>query len=318
MYGSPAIDKDGTIYFATSRLRGLDSLFYALNRDGTLKWRYNILRMKHWSSPAIADDGTVYYVTIVGTYAFFPNGDLKWNIPQDGLESSPVIGPHGTIYWCDWKYLYAVDPAGSVKWQMSGGDEFHHPIVGLDGTIYFNNRDRGTLVAVNPDGSIKWEFADSVRFDFDSAVLDADGTLYFFGGWGLYAVTKDGQLKWKNARLDRTNGISCPAIASDHTLIFADATYLYAISPEGEIKWKVKDEEITSPPVADAQGNIYLAHADFFDAPVITCYGIDGVLKWKYSKSPRGTITGGTLLGANGILYLGFESGEDYHFYAIY
>ena len=54
MHSSPAIDENGTIYLGTS-----DTYFYAINSDGTLKWRYKTGESVK-SAPAIAEDGTSY------------------------------------------------------------------------------------------------------------------------------------------------------------------------------------------------------------------------------------------------------------------
>jgi hypothetical protein len=52
-YASPAVDAQGTIYIGSS-----DSHFYAINPDGSEKWRY---RTGDWveSSPAIGPGGTI-------------------------------------------------------------------------------------------------------------------------------------------------------------------------------------------------------------------------------------------------------------------
>jgi outer membrane protein assembly factor BamB len=50
---SAAIGSDGTIYFGENK-----GFFYALNSDGTLKWKLGAGSIS--SSPAIGDDGTVY------------------------------------------------------------------------------------------------------------------------------------------------------------------------------------------------------------------------------------------------------------------
>jgi outer membrane protein assembly factor BamB len=65
---------------------------YAINPDGTLKWRYGTYSYVH-SSPAIGSDGTIY----VGSwdnylYAINPNGTLKWRyLTDDDVESSPAL-----------------------------------------------------------------------------------------------------------------------------------------------------------------------------------------------------------------------------------
>src|SRR6266481_9741407 len=52
--GSPAIGADGTIY------TGCDQFLYAVNPDGTLKWKFALGDLIQSSSPAIGSDGTIY------------------------------------------------------------------------------------------------------------------------------------------------------------------------------------------------------------------------------------------------------------------
>ena len=51
---SSAIDQNGVIYVGSG-----DNHLYAINRDGSLEWRYHT-EGGVFSSPAIADDGTIY------------------------------------------------------------------------------------------------------------------------------------------------------------------------------------------------------------------------------------------------------------------
>lgn len=53
---STAIGKDGTIYFGSD-----DNHIYALNPDGSEKWRFKMNGVDDMdSSPAIGEDGTIY------------------------------------------------------------------------------------------------------------------------------------------------------------------------------------------------------------------------------------------------------------------
>ena len=70
---SPSIGPDGTIYFGA-----YDYKFYAVNPDGSLKWRYTIDRYI-FTAPAIAADGTICFGTSGGElYALNSDGTLKW------------------------------------------------------------------------------------------------------------------------------------------------------------------------------------------------------------------------------------------------
>ena len=102
---SPAIGSDGTIYVGTG---SGDGQLYAVNQDGTLKWKTDFIGDLIYSSPVIGTDGTIYVGTFVGDgelYAIYPTGTLKWHTGQVGkanigslIYSSPAIGADGTIY----------------------------------------------------------------------------------------------------------------------------------------------------------------------------------------------------------------------------
>ena len=91
----PSISSDGTIYIGS-----FDDKLYAINPNGTLKWKYS-----------------------TGSY----------------LKSSPVIGSDGTIYLGSWDYnLYALSSNGILKWKYTAGDSItSSPAIGSDGTLYF-------------------------------------------------------------------------------------------------------------------------------------------------------------------------------------
>ena len=119
---SPAIGSDGTIYFGSR-----DDYLYAINPDGSRKWRFK-----------------------TGSYVF----------------SSPAIGSDGTIYVGSYDdYLYAINPDGSMEiqdvlWRFKTGDgvtsspEICELFLPSDGTIYVGSEDYN-LYAINPDGSKK-------------------------------------------------------------------------------------------------------------------------------------------------------------------
>jgi hypothetical protein len=121
-----------------------DDYLYALNPDGSLKWRYQT-GYSVSSSPAIGSDGTVY----VGScddylYALNPDGSLKWGYQTGSyVDSSPAIGSDGTVYVGSYdSYLYALNPDGSLKWRCQTGDRvYSSPAIGSDGTVYVGSGD---------------------------------------------------------------------------------------------------------------------------------------------------------------------------------
>ena len=76
-HSSPAISADGTIYIGVVTGDWYAGYIYAINDDGTLKWRKKIANEGCESSPAIDTEGTVY----IGS-----------------SSRSEIWGPYGTLY----------------------------------------------------------------------------------------------------------------------------------------------------------------------------------------------------------------------------
>jgi outer membrane protein assembly factor BamB len=159
--GGPVIGENGTLYFGDMGSHGSD--LYAVNPDGTEKWRYKT-GMWIWSAPAIDEDGTVY----VGSFD---------------------------------SWLYAINPDGTEKWSIgTGGNVAGSPAIAEDGTIYvgvMGPGDYGRINAVNPNGTIKWIYNTGYWITSDAAIAD-DGTVYIGSGDDyLYAINPNGTLKWR-------------------------------------------------------------------------------------------------------------------------
>ena len=105
---------------------GYDDL-YAVNPDGTLKWKYQT-GGSYDTSPAIGSDGTIYIGSRNGYfYAVNPDGTLKWKYQTGGsYDTSPAIGSDGTIYVISSDgYLYALKST-SHGLADSPWPKFHH------------------------------------------------------------------------------------------------------------------------------------------------------------------------------------------------
>lgn len=290
---SPAIDKDGTIYFVS-----MSNYFFALNPDGSEKWRYPVhVFVNIWTSPAISSDGTIY----IGSesyppgkdvkqefggrlYAFNPDGTLKWRYDTDSADfgNPPAIGKDGIIYTAggDWdeekknfvRAIFAFNSDGSVKWKFKPYAAVESsPTIADDGTIYVGTGN-GKFYALNPDGSQRWIFQTGGGISA-TAGLGKDGTIYI-GSWdgNFYALSPEGKELWRfDVKVGRDPKIfedypgkeaisASAAISAEGTVYFGDIIdTFYALDLNGKEKWRYKGTSgYVSSPAIDKNGSIYI------------------------------------------------------------
>jgi outer membrane protein assembly factor BamB len=253
---SPAIGQDGTIYVGAD-----DHNLYAINSDGSLKWKF-LTDGYVSSSPAI---GSYPALTI---YAGSENDDL-------GTGTLYAIDPSTCSSTCSKKWSAAL-PAQIVS----------TPAIGSDGTVYVGCVD-GTLHAINPsNGQVKWNYSTgtgtSSAWFASSPAIGQHGATLFVGGidGNLYAInTANGSLKWKfltNGAGYPVNG--SPAIGSDGTVyVTVDDGHLYAITPgtTGAIlKWSAQNtDDGSGAPVSDLA--CYASYLCLLSSPAV---GPDGTI----------------------------------------
>uniref|UniRef100_A0A7V4KBS3 Cell surface protein n=1 Tax=Fervidobacterium pennivorans TaxID=93466 RepID=A0A7V4KBS3_FERPE len=265
IYSAPAIGEDGTIYVSARYL-------YAVNPDGTLKWKYGPVGAFR-NSPAIGKDGTIYVASEGGTlYAISSNGELKWTYEMgNDTWSSPSIDASETIYIGNHDgYLYAIDTEGKLKWKFFTSESesiYSAPAIASDGTVYFGtvSADNCYIYAITSEATqaiLKWKYKTEWHV-YASPVLGPDGTVYV-GSWDktLYAV-KDGSLKWTLKTNERI--WASPIVASDGTIYVAGLdNYLYALDSNGTEKWRVNIGcKIWSSPTLSMDGTIYFGGEDW-------------------------------------------------------
>ena len=302
-YSSPAIGPDGTIYVGSQ-----DDYLYAVNSNGSLKWRLqtgDVVR----SSPAIGTDGTVY----VGSYdnrlyAINPGGTIKWYYITGGnVPSSPAIASDGTIiFGSSDGYIYALNPDSTLKWRYATGqDVYSSPTIAPDGTVYCGSND-DYLYALTADGVLKWRYS-TTRDIQSSPAIAADGTVYFGSLNGiLYALNPDSTLKWSF----QTNGQvqSSPVIATDGTVYFGSTdNFFYALNPDGTVKWKyMTGDNVNSSPAISTNGTVYFGSNDDNlyalspDSAVVFRYPTDNDIESSPTIGPDGKIY---FVGFDGFLY---------------
>ena len=220
----PTVGPDGVIY------TGGDGI-YAINPDGTLRWRF--ATGGHVSSaPALLADGTV----VAGSqddlvYAVAPNGQKRWDFRAGGdIEASPAIGEDGTIYvGSDDHKLYALSVDGALRWAFTTGSDIRASAAVGNGLVVVGSFD-AQLYAVRLDGTAAWTFRTGDRI-LSSALIDARGAI-LFGSQDdrVYCLEPDGHLRWSVELGGDVD--SSPVLAADGTIfVGSDDKKLYALRP---------------------------------------------------------------------------------------
>lgn len=206
-YTAAAIGNDGTIYVAATQQSAspnqrMTSYVYALNPDGSVKWRAE-LKEGSLTSPVV-DGQTLYVIHTTDwegarkrLFALSTEGKKKWEFEIQGSQVvaiPPAIATDGTVYvgcasgiGSDAK-LYALSPQGRKKWEKKIDDALSGSVlIDKNNTVYVVDG-RGVIHALlPPDGREKWVFpAKSMGYGGMSSVLwgvgaaiSPDGTIYF-------------------------------------------------------------------------------------------------------------------------------------------
>ena len=335
---SPSIGYDGTIYFGSGFFHtGVDSFFYAVNRDdGSLKWTFKV-GGSIFSSPYVLPDGTIYFgsmdrhlysITDMGTHA-----ELNWLRRLFlWIYSSPMVGPDGTVYVGGLDFdLYAFTPEGDRKWQYhTDWCVFSSPIIGPEGEIYVGSKDHN-LYAFEDSVTypkLKWKhpfgtFYDGHLVDSSPAMGD-DGTIYVgvdpYGAAGqtpvpidtaFYAVNPDGTRKWSFVMGD---GCEASAALGPDNMVYMGSYdgNLYAIRDMGDdyiLEWTFPTGgTIDASATVDGNGTIYVGSRDS------TFYALNpnGTVRWSFKAG--GGFESSATIDENGILYVGCFDGKMYAF----
>jgi hypothetical protein len=340
--GSPVIGPDGAIYVATgdTDLDHSGSL-YAVNPNGTLRWRYPFGTepetgcglVAGFTTPAVAADGTVYIHTqssqpcVAGPsrlYAINPDGTTKWVYPMNGGAgvfigdnlSAPAIASDGAIVVASNDTgLYAINPDGTTRWVVSPSATSisTSPAIGPDGTIYVQV---GDLFAYDPNGNLKWSAPVSGAIPDDhSPSVGADGTIYACGEFpdACHALSPAGSEIWSIPL--RAGSAMTPAISGDRTIYFAggEDRSIVAVNPNGSRRWTAGlDRSLPKSPAVGANGKLYVRTEDGgFLGQLSTLY----VLNPNGSRSAKALIRGQSVgqlavgeispaIGAGGIVYV--------------
>lgn len=197
---------NGLLYFKTRMQYGeCHGYLYALNRDGSQRWRYEPEYQFDGRPPALGPDGAVYDLSHAGTLLRVnPRGAADWQLELGenpygpAFISGAVVVAHRTPEEGDYAWLLsALNPrTGRARWQYTLPQQpIGPPVVGPDGVIYItcyyqppgdrHQPYRCGAWAVSPSGELVWQR------DFENVSRVKP---LFVRGDKLYATSNNGDL----------------------------------------------------------------------------------------------------------------------------
>jgi outer membrane protein assembly factor BamB len=270
-------------------------------------------------SPAIGQDGTLYVYSFTRVYAFNTAGTSLWVSPSIGTSDGSVVINNTMVYIANSAgIVFAIRMSdGSIYWQYDTlGTIAGSVALASNGTLYVGSS--YNLVALNPDGSLLWNttFGNVTSGNMQTPSVGNDGYIYIGTDTGtLFKIDPvSAAHDWHTLLGIPVQGI--PAIGSDGTIYIPtyDSTgTIFAELPNGTNKW-------TTSLGASIYGSVILGSDDTlyvvtYTPPsiVYALSPVDGSQKWSYTLTTSITpITGTPILGKDGTLYIGNNSGRLY------
>ncbi len=276
------VGSDSTIYFTAGLTGGIQKRYlYALNPDGTLKWKNELEgRFAATTTPIVGAGDIIYVPTYWGPiHAFNSDGTLKWkygNVIRN-RTFSPALGLDGTIYFADTDgKLYAINANGTLKWfnneKMNSEEALlssYSLTMSPDGTVLYGSSFDSTLNAFDSQtGDILWEFPTGHKL-FASPMVDSDGNIYFTQfdstGFHLCSINSQGELRWKNDH-NLSYWISFHMDKHGNIYVYSEDKRILSFDFEGNLRWSssILGNTWFNSIIGDSEGVIYFAHTDSY------------------------------------------------------
>jgi outer membrane protein assembly factor BamB len=207
---SPTLSVDESIIYVGSGDPNKDNggSLYAINSDGTLRWKYEGLSSMRVSGPVVGPNGRIYACASSRVYCFSSSGSLIWQSDNDTAGNlCPALSSQEVVYVGTAQgKIFALNASnGSTLWSYQTGanpdydpDNPHDPeygvltapICGADGVVYVGAVD-GKMYALNVDGSLLWTYETGDSIVENCPAIGPDGALYFISEDGYAYCVKD-------------------------------------------------------------------------------------------------------------------------------
>ena len=290
----PVEGSDGTIYFCSE-----DRFLYALNVNGTLKWRTKF-NDRLTETLAIGIDGSIYIGSKKGLlFAVNQYGVRLWTRNLKGAPfGSPAIAPDGSLFLVTKNgWMYSISHSGYVRWEIKlPSKPVLAPVLGIDIYIALDNE---RVYSYNRVGNNIWTFllsgqAASIALSEKSIYVGTNNST-------LVSVDYSGKRIWNQSLSGVTASV---LVLTNDRILSASGKNLIMMDSSGKILFtKIMRQRLTDLSVI---------------ADAIVCIDIEGSIYWiKLDGTPvsilsEGISGGRLLLVSDGSVYVG---GRDWLFY---
>ena len=237
---SSPVFHEGTIYVQTFS----NSTLWALEPDGTLKWRFSAnVEGSPYASPFAFED-KIFFSAGNRLFCLNESGIELWNFTADSkITNSPVVGDN-KIFFSTERSFYALNLNGEIIWNRSFNGTISNAV--LSGGLVCLGGKNGVSCFNSTDGELMWEFPTEGKVDSTPAIHG--GRIYFATNtqYGtLYSLNlSTGELLWfyrlvPPSRDAFYNIMSSPVIAEERLFIGADSGYVYCFNSSGTVELNV-------------------------------------------------------------------------------
>ncbi len=237
---SSLVHHGGTIYVQTFS----NSTLWALELDGTLKWKFSAnVEGSPYASPFAFDD-KIFFSAGNRLFCLSESGIELWNFTTDSkITNSPVVGDN-KIFFSTERSFYALNLNGEIIWKRSFNGTISNAV--LSGGLVCLGGKNGISCFNSTDGDLVWEFPTEGKVDSTPAIHE--GRIYFATNtqYGtLYALNlSSGELLWFYRLVPPSrdvfyNIMASPVIAEEKLFIGADSGFVYCFNSSGTVELNV-------------------------------------------------------------------------------
>lgn len=326
IFSSPVVGGDGTVYVGSA-----DRAFYAINRDGTQRWKVTTDEIID-SAGLLDDRGRVYFGSGDGKLRALDaaTGAVIWTTEADAptgtalirwFEGNVAIDANGALWAGNDNFtLYRFDrETGAIAGRDRASDQiWSSPAFDLSaGRVFIGNNNvvepfGPNLIAYDAKGVRLWErFVGNGSVAASPMALPDGGVVVgSFDGFVRCYEGATGKPRWEYGTRDHLYASPSVLPNGDVAQISTDGTVYALAARDGAVRWTYDVRTpVRSSPSVDGDGNIYFGGGD----GRLWVLNADGTLRWSVQliEDDRNDLNASPALGRNAI-YVAGENGAVY------